>query len=113
MLIGAGTFASLGTTDGKSEVNRTLRHTHPIPNEAAHNHPITSGGGHTHGLNTNTDAQSGGTLRHVIATSTQSDGAHDHGGNTGNGGSHSHGGDTNQSAADALPYGAINWLIKI
>lgn len=114
MPIGAGTFAVFGSTDGLTEANRKLRHTHPISAQATHDH---NGPSHDHGP---------GTLASAVATNTTATGAANRAqnpitgltgaagtGKTSQDGSHSHGGDTLQSAADGLPYAACDWIVRL
>jgi hypothetical protein len=119
--IGAGTFAALGATDGKTEASRTLRHSHSTPNS------VDSAGGHEHnasGITSGTAAHGGdnntgggGNLARItsIGGGNFSQG-HNHSvtGNTGTAGGHNHAlPDTNLSAANAIPYFGANWIVKL
>jgi microcystin-dependent protein len=96
-LLGAGTFAALGVTDGAAEASRTPRHTHSTPN---HTH-TDDFDVNDHTLQTNTALSGTGnrasTVSHTLTGGITSSGS----------------GTTGQNAADSIPYAAINWIIKV
>lgn len=110
MPIGAGTFAALGTRDGLTEANRSLQHTHNAgtlgtASTGAHSHSIPAQGTSA----TNASGTGGGFSPQEVNYEN-----HAHGGNTGSNGAHSHTvtGATANSGATALPYFAVNYIVK-
>lgn len=110
--IGAGTFAALATADALTESARTLRHSHGAGTIAG-----ASAGAHAHTIpaqilldqqNTTT----GGTAGRLEGSAPNL--SHNHGGATGSSGAHAHtvSGSTADSGASALPYFAVNFIVK-
>lgn len=102
--IGAGTFAALATADALTETARTLQHSHGAGTLAA-----ASAGAHTHDAGTLSAGLSSDRLAGALGRATQTIT-----GNTGSNGAHTHtvNGTTAISGAAALPYFAVNFIVK-
>lgn len=105
--IGTGTFAALAGSDGLAEASRTTVHTHTTPNHTHTDNFVNAAAGHVGNSNTAT----GGTADRIGSIAGGGPGgSHTHtlsGGVTSSGAS-----TTGASAATAIPYLSLNYIIK-